>query len=383
MFLYSLPYSANLKVIDMINDSEIRAAIPNAVQKTDFEILTKKGYKKTEGKVRDMYSNNKTDTLVMCTTDRISAFDRVIGAFPYKGAVLTYLAEYGFDSTLDLIPNHMISVVDPQIMVIERAHKTYPLEMVIRGYLTGSGWRAYTSQPYVLNKDATIKRDDKGAPVINRDKEWSSTNNAFYQGYGIEITGDIFEDGKIREGAKFKRPIVTPTTKSEKHDEPLTKPEAEDIVGKSTYNLLENSSLALYKRGAEIAENRGLIFVDTKYEFGETIDGEVIVIDEVNTPDSSRFWVANEYQKKLQEGKKQKGLDKEFTRQFLIEKGFQGDGETPNIPDSHIVESVKRYVDLYERVTGKQIESKIYIENPKTRMHENLESAILDGTIIV
>lgn len=372
----------------MISTSEIKQAIPNAVEKTDLSVLTGNGYEKHSGKVRDMYVNEDKNTAVMVTTDRISAFDRVVGAFPFKGAVLTRLAKHGFRNTSDIIDNHMRSVVDPQIMVAEQCEGTVPLEVIVRGYLTGSGWRAWNSRPYVLNDEGSIIRDKNGKPIENKQEEWSPKNNAFVQGYGISLTPDMFENGVanfdqgiIYQGAKLKNPIVTPTTKAEDHDQPLKEIQAQQIAGKKIYDIIKSASLELYKRGAKLAAERGLIFVDTKYEFGFDEEGNIRLIDEVNTPDSSRYWKREGYKGRLRNAEKQRGLDKEFTRQFLAnESGFRGGGEIPELPVEHIVESTRNYLELFRTVTGNSLPN-LYLDNPTHRMERNLEDAINEGII--
>lgn len=258
------------------------------------------------GKVRDNHiSGNRR---VMITTDRISAFDRILKkGIPFKGQVLNQLAEFWFEQTKDVVENHMIDVPDPNVMVVKEC-KPISVEVVIRRYLSGSAWRSYLEK-----------------------KEVSS----------VRLPDNLKEDQELPDL------IITPTTKAVSvHDEEISREEIikNNIISENVYNKIEKISIELFKRGEEILKKRGLTLVDTKYEFGQ-LDGEIVLIDEIHTPDSSRFW---EKDKKYQ--------DKEFVRKWLREHGFMGDGEQPIMPDDMIVEVSRRYISVYEKITGKEFE---------------------------
>jgi phosphoribosylaminoimidazole-succinocarboxamide synthase len=308
----------------MIPEESIRNNIDNTIADTDFSPLGKK----YTGKVRDMYTLG--DKIVIIVTDRISAFDKVLGTIPFKGQVLNQIAAYWFEATKDIVPNHVVSVVDPNVMVV-RMCTPFPIEMIVRGYITGSLWRAYEKgeDPYGLSLPAGLKKDQK-----------------------------------------LDAPLLTPSTKaSEGHDLPLTRDAAVRIVGEGKYAEIERMALALYARGSEISLGRGLILVDTKYEFGEA-EGKVLVIDEIHTPDSSRYWIADGYDELFGAGKSQQMLDKEYVRQWLMERGFMGDGEIPRLPEEVVVTAARKYIELYEQVTGKQF---VIIDgNVQQRIKENL-----------
>lgn len=286
-----------------------------AIAATDFTFPGQTGYYR--GKVRDVYSF--ADRLVMVATDRISAFDVVLPrAIPYKGQVLNQTAAYFLDATADLVPNWLTGVPDPNVSVGLRC-EPYAVEMVVRGYLAGHAWRQYRA------------------------------------GYRI-LCGVVLPDG-LRENDRLPQPIITPTTKAhEGHDEDISREKILElgIVGETDYQQLEQYALALFKRGTEMAAERGLILVDTKYEFGN-IGGQVYLIDEVHTPDSSRYFYADTYEANLQANQPQKQLSKEFVREWLIANNFQGKaGQTiPDMPDEWIDQITARYVELYETVTGR------------------------------
>lgn len=286
-----------------------------AIAATDFTFPGQTGYYR--GKVRDVYSF--ADRLVMVATDRISAFDVVLPrAIPYKGQVLNQTAAYFLDATADLVPNWLTSVPDPNVSVGLRC-EPYAVEMVVRGYLAGHAWRQYRA------------------------------------GYRV-LCGVVLPDG-LRENDRLPQPIITPTTKAhEGHDEDISREKILElgIVGETDYQQLEQYALALFQRGTEMAAERGLILVDTKYEFGN-IGGQVYLIDEVHTPDSSRYFYADSYEASLQANQPQKQLSKEFVREWLIANNFQGKaGQTiPDMPDEWIDQITARYVELYETVTGR------------------------------
>lgn len=271
------------------------------------------------GKVRDVYSIGN-DILVMVATDRISAFDVILPkGIPSKGQVLNQIAASFLDATADIVPNWKLATPDPMVTVGKKC-EGFAVEMIIRGYLTGSAWRAY--------------------------KEGCR-----------EICGVKLPDG-MRENERFPEPIITPTTKAaEGHDEDISREEiiAKGIVSKEDYEQVEKYTRALFARGTEIAANKGLILVDTKYEFGKA-DGKVILMDEIHTPDSSRYFYADGYQEKFEKGEPQKQLSKEFVRQWLIENGFMGkEGQqVPEMTDEYCETVSQRYIELYEDITGKK-----------------------------
>lgn len=306
-----------------------------AITKTDFNFEGQKS--KYVGKVRDVY-NIDDQYLVMVVSDRISAFDVVLPkGIPYKGQVLNQIASKFLDATSDICPNWKIASPDPMVTVGYNC-ETFPVEMIVRAYLTGSSWRDYKAGA----------RDICGVPL---------------------------PDG-MKEHQKFEKPIVTPTTKAElgAHDQNISKEEiiAQGLVSKEDYEVLEKYALALFERGTKMALERGLILVDTKYEFGKK-DGVITLIDEIHTPDSSRYFYADGYQKRFDNGEQQRQLSKEFVREWLMENGFQGrKGEkVPEMTDA-IVESIsERYIELYENITGEKFE-----KSPSGNILERMESNI-------
>jgi phosphoribosylaminoimidazole-succinocarboxamide synthase len=286
-----------------------------AVVKTDFNFPKQKSVYK--GKVRDVYNIND-QLLVMVVSDRISAFDVVLPeGIPYKGQVLNQIAAKFLDATADIVPNWKIDVPDPMV-TIGHFVETYPVEMVVRGYLTGHAWREY--------------KDGKR-----------------------EICGVAMPEG-MKEHQRFPEPILTPTTKArEGHDEDITREEIikQGLVTEEEYIKLEEYTLALFKRGTEIAKEMGLILVDTKYEFGKK-DGIIYLIDEIHTPDSSRYFYLDGYQTRQDNDENQKQLSKEFVREWLMGNGFQGkEGEpVPDMPLEFVNQVTDRYIELYEKITG-------------------------------
>ncbi|MDR1981862.1 MAG: phosphoribosylaminoimidazolesuccinocarboxamide synthase [Tannerellaceae bacterium] len=287
-----------------------------ALVKTGFDFPGQKGV--YYGKVRDVY-NIGDDLLVMVATDRISAFDVVLPeGIPYKGQMLNQIASTFLDATRDICPNWKLASPDPMVTVGLRC-EGFPVEMIVRGYLCGSAWRAYKS--------------------------------------GVrEICGVKIPDG-MRENQRFAEPIITPTTKAAlgAHDEDISKEEIlrRGLVSEEAYALLEQYTMVLFKRGTEIADGRGLILVDTKYEFGHR-DGKIYLIDEIHTPDSSRYFYSDGYEERLKKGEPQKQLSKEFVREWLMDNGFQGKAgqQVPEMTPA-IVEGIsERYIELYEHITG-------------------------------
>jgi phosphoribosylaminoimidazole-succinocarboxamide synthase len=291
----------------------------NALTETHYKFPNQTNYYK--GKVRDVYSIGN-DLLVMIVSDRISAFDVVLPrGIPYKGQVLNQVAAYFLEGTKDILPNWVQAVPDPMVSAGIRC-EPYKVEMVIRGYLSGHAWREYSAG----------KRT---------------------------ICGVAMPDG-MKESDKFPEPLITPTTKaSVGHDEDITREEIikSGLVSEADYIQLENYTRALYKRGNEMAAKQGLILVDTKYEFGNH-NGQIILMDEIHTPDSSRYFYSEGYEERQKKGDPQKQLSKEFVRQWLIENGFMGkDGQqVPEMTDEYVNSVSERYIELYEQVTGKKFE---------------------------
>ena len=289
------------------------------------------------GKVRDVYNINN-EKLVMVATDRISAFDVILPkGIPFKGQVLNTIASRELDATKDICPNWKLATPDPMVAVGYMC-KGYPVEMIVRGYLCGSAWRAYKA----------------GAR---------------------ELCGVKLPEG-MRENQKFPTPIITPTTKAEigDHDENISREEilAKGLVPEKEYESMEQYTLALFERGTEIAAKRGLILVDTKYEFG-LHNGEVTLMDEIHTPDSSRYFYSEGYEEKFEKGEPQKQLSKEFVREWLLSNNFQGQ-EGQKLPEmtDEIVENISnRYIELYENITGEKFNKEAH-EDPAKRIEKNV-----------
>ena len=302
----------------------------NALKGTNFNLAGQKNL--YVGKVRDVY-NIADDYLVMVVSDRISAFDVVLPrGIPYKGQVLNQIASKFLDATADIVPNWKIDSPDPNVTVGHLADP-YKVEMVIRAYVTGHAWREYRSG----------KR---------------------------EICGVAMPDG-LKEHDRFPAPIITPTTKAEEgHDEDISREEilASGLVPEEDYLKLEEYTRALFQRGTEMAAEMGLILVDTKYEFGKK-DGQIVLIDEIHTPDSSRYFYADGYEERQASGEQQKQLSKEFVRQWLIANGFQGkEGQVvPQMPDDFIEEVSERYIELYESITGET-----FVKADTTRIEDRI-----------
>ena len=306
----------------------------NAITRTDF---TFPGLKSTYiGKVRDVY-NIDDELLIMVTSDRISAFDVVLPrAIPYKGQVLNQIAAKFLDDTSDIVPNWKIATPDPMVTV-GRLCEPFKVEMVIRGYLSGHAWREYKSG----------KRSICGIPM---------------------------PEG-MKENDMFPNPILTPTTKaSVGHDEDISKEEIlkQGLVSAEDYEMLEKYTMAVFERGTQIASGMGLILVDTKYEFGKA-NGEIFLIDEIHTPDSSRYFYKEGYEERQSKGEPQKQLSKEFVREWLMANGFQGkDGQTIPVMDDDFVNLVsERYIELYENITGQKFE-RADVSNVLARVENNI-----------
>lgn len=307
----------------MIDKKEIIAQIPHALKTVNIPKLGKKH----QGKVRDSYIvgnpsvNSGQAKRIFITTDRQSAFDKVLGLIPFKGQVLTQLSAFWFEKTKDIVDNHFISMPDPNVMIVKNA-KLIPIEMVVRGYITGvtdtSIWGSY----------------EKGERVI----------------YGIK-----FPD-RLQKNQKLKKPVITPTTKAEKgHDERLTEKEIinRKIVSPKLWKQMEKAALELFARGQKIADKAGMILVDTKYEMG-LLNGRLILIDEVHTPDSSRYWVKKTYRERFGKGLEPESYDKEPLRIWFKEHGYKGEGKPPKMPPEFIAKMSMLYMGIYEKITGKK-----------------------------
>ena len=310
----------------------------NAIVSTDFSFSGQQSFYK--GKVRDVYNINN-DYLVMVVSDRISAFDVVLPrGIPYKGQVLNQIAAKFLDATSDIVPNWKLAIPDPMVTVGHLC-EPFKVEMVIRGYLTGHAWRQYRS--------------------------------------GIRVLCGIAMPDGMKESEKFPTPIITPTTKaSEGHDEDISREEIinQGLVSAEDYETLEKYTYSLFERGTSIAASKGLILVDTKYEFGKKGD-QIYLIDEIHTPDSSRYFYADGYQERLAKGENQKQLSKEFVRQWLIENGFQGlEGQqVPEMSDELVNQISERYIELFENITGDKF-IKGDVANAGSRIENNIRNFI-------
>jgi len=308
----------------------IREQLPFTLDEFDAGDLGQR-YK---GKVRENF--HVGDEIIMITTDRVSAFDHVLGTIPFKGQILTELANFWFEKTQHIAPNHIISSPDPQVLVAQKA-ETLPVEVIVRGYITGSIWREYE------------------------------------QGINGQY-GFMLPDG-LKKDQLFETSILTPSTKAEYglHDEPIARKDIiNGLVDEEIYAQAEAYALKLFEAGQKWASQQGLILVDTKYEFGMVGD-QLIVIDEIHTPDSSRYWIAAEFEERFNAGKNQKMLDKENIRQWLIERGFSGEGTPPALTDEIRVTLAERYIELFNQLTGKKFIPSA--GDVKSRIESNLEKA--------
>jgi phosphoribosylaminoimidazole-succinocarboxamide synthase len=303
------------------------------LQRTDLPALGER----VEGKVRDNYLRGERRVIVV--TDRISVFDVVVGTLPFKGQVLNQLAAFWFEQSRDVAPNHLEAVPDPAVSVV-RECRLLPIEFVVRGYLTGSSstsiWRAYEQ------------------------------GERLYCGHRLP-------DGMDRH-QPLAEPLVTPTTKAEKgeHDELISREAAisAGLISEEHYDAASGIALRLFALGTRFAATRGLILVDTKYEMGLSTDGDILVIDEIHTPDSSRYWYRETYERAMSEGRDPEALDKEFVRRWLVEQGWRGAGPPPTLPEAIRIEASRRYIEAYETVTGLPFEPDT--EEPIARIRRNL-----------
>ena len=308
----------------------------NTITDTSFNFPGQKSVYK--GKVREVYAL-ENDILIMVATDRLSAFDVVMPkGIPYKGQILNQIATKMMTATADIVPNWLITTPDPNV-AIGHACEPFKVEMVIRGYLSGHAAREYKA--------------------------------------GKRLLCGVSMPKGMKENDKFPEPIITPATKAEKgnHDEDISRDNIikRGLVSEADYRVLEKYTRALFQRGSEIAVNRGLILVDTKYEFGKTKEGKIVLIDEIHTPDSSRYFYTDGYQERQDSGESQKQLSKEFVRQWLIDNGFQGlEGQrVPEMTDAYIETVSGRYVELYENITGETF-VKADISNIQRRIEKNV-----------
>ena len=310
----------------------------NTITTTDFNFPNQKSVYR--GKVREVYNIND-ELLVMVATDRLSAFDVVLPkGIPYKGQILNQIATKFMELTQDIVPNWLIATPDPNVAVGHLC-EPFKVEMVIRGYLSGHAAREYSLG----------KRKICGVTMVER----------------------------LKENDKFPQPIITPTTKADNgsHDEDISREDilSKGIVSEEDYLVLEKYTRALFQRGTEIAASRGLILVDTKYEFGKTKAGKIVLIDEIHTPDSSRYFYSEGYQERQDRGEEQKQLSKEFVRRWLIENGFQGlEGQQiPNMTDEYIVTVSERYIELYEKILGEK-----FVKADVSNIYERIEKNVLE-----
>jgi phosphoribosylaminoimidazole-succinocarboxamide synthase len=310
----------------------------NTINETNFKFPNQKAVYK--GKVREVYTINDT-LLVMIATDRLSAFDVILPRqIPFKGQILNQIATKMLNDTSDIVPNWLLANPDENVAVGHLCD-TYKVEMVIRGYMSGHAAREYKAGKRVL--------------------------------CGVSMPAGL------KENDKFPEPLITPSTKAEngEHDEDISREDilSKGIVSEEDYIILENYTRALFQRGTEIAAKRGLILVDTKYEFGKTKEGKILLIDEIHTPDSSRYFYAEGYKERQNNAEPQKQLSKEFVRQWLIENGFQGKDkqQIPEMSDAKIIEISNRYIELYEQITGETF-IKAATENVLDRIEKNINS---------
>ncbi len=298
----------------MLTVEDIHNAIPHALLRLEIPGLGAR----LEGKVRDIYVVDGQRVLI--ATDRVSAFDRVLGAIPYKGQVLNQLSAWWFERLRDLVENHVLSVPDPNVTIAREA-KTLPIEVIVRGYITG----------------------------VTATSLWTLYSQGVPQPYGLDLPPGLRKNDPLPE------PVITPTTKATggAHDERLTPAEVVErgLVPADLWEEIQEVALAIFKRGQEIAQRAGLILVDTKYEFG-LVDGKLALIDEVHTPDSSRFWVAESYESVRGTDQEPENFDKEFLRLWFTRRGYRGEGRPPSMPPDFVVQVAGRYIAAYERLTG-------------------------------
>ncbi len=323
----------------MISPKIIEKNVTTAIQTVKVKGLGKK----QNGKVRDWYDTGNIRILI--ATDRISAFDKIVGLIPFRGAVLNKLSEFWFEKTRDIVANHMIGVVDPNVMLVSIVKPT-PIEVVVRAYITGvtstSLWKQYAD----------------GKRII----------------YGIKFPDNL------KKNQKLKKLVITPTTRAtgkSGHDEPISKHEilSKKIVSAKLWRQIENVSIELFERGTKIAEKAGFILVDTKYEFGLDKHGKLMLIDEIHTPDSSRYWEKKTYLQKFKKGDEPENYDKEYMRIWFAKQGYNGKGKAPAMPTDLVIKIATRYISVYENLTGNKLEIDL-TKTPIERISDNLAKII-------
>jgi phosphoribosylaminoimidazole-succinocarboxamide synthase len=318
----------------VIEESVFRQALAHPLAASDFPKLGRK----YEGKVRDNYTTDDGRRVIVIT-DRVSAFDRILGTLPLKGQVLNFAASWWFEQTRDVAKNHVLAVPDPNVLVAKEC-TPLPVEMVVRAFLTGT-----TSTSIWVHYEAGARN----------------------------FCGHRLPDG-MRKHQRLERPILTPSTKAQHGDHDISASRAEilEISGMSPadFDAAADMALGLFARGEKLCAERGLILVDTKYEFGKTSDGEIVVIDEIHTPDSSRFWYSASYEERFAAGKDPESFDKEYVRRHLAERGFRGEGPIPPLSDEVKIEAMRRYIEAVERITGVAFVADL--EPPRPRMIRNL-----------
>jgi len=299
----------------MLTDDVIKAQIPYTLSKTDMPWLGEK----YEGKVRDNYTKGDLRTLVV--TDKLSAFDRIITTIPFKEQVLNQIAMFWLEQTKNICPNHVVATPDPNCVIAKQC-EALPVEMVVRGYITGS-----TSTSIWYNYQKGVRN----------------------------FCGNPLPEG-LQKNQKLAHPIITPSTKAAHgdHDESVSKEEilSRNTVSEADFDYMAEKAMELYLAGVEHCAEQGIIFVDTKYEFGRDQEGNIMLIDEIHTPDSSRFWIADTYQQKIANGEEPDNINKEYLRLWLANQGYMGDGEMPAITDEVRIETAKKYIEAYEKITG-------------------------------
>ena len=321
----------------MLDHASLRQAAGLALSETDLPGLGER----RQGKVRDIYGLGDGRRLLI-TTDRLSAFDRVLGLVPYKGQVLNQLSAFWFEATGDILPNHLLSLPDPNAAVV-RECQALPVEVVVRGYITG----------------------------VTTTSLWYHYSRGVRQLYGLTLPEGL------QKNQRLPQPVITPTTRATGpggHDERITGAEIVErgLVPEGPYRQVEEAALALFARGTEVAKRAGLVLVDTKYEFG-LWEGNLTLIDEVHTPDSSRFWRADTYEERLAAGQEPENYDKELVRLWYAGRGYTGEGEPPEWSPDLAVQAARRYVDVYERLAGAAFEPGEYPVGP--RLEANLRAA--------
>lgn len=321
-----------------VSADTLRRALAHPLAATDFPTLGKK----YAGKVRDNYTL-ADGRRVLVTTDRISAFDHVLGTLPLKGQVLNFVAAWWFEKTRHLAPNHVLGVPDPNVL-IARECQPLPVEMVVRAYLTGTT---------------------------------STSIWVHYERGAREFCGHALPDG-LRKHERLPELLLTPSTKAAHGDHDVSASRAEILaltgMPPAEFDRAAELAMTLFREGQRICAERGLILVDTKYELGKTPEGEIVVIDEIHTPDSSRFWYEKSYGERFAAGRDPESFDKEYVRRWLVEQGFRGEGPIPPIPDDVKIEAVLRYIEAVEQITGQPFVPNL--EEPQARLRKNLASLL-------